>query len=119
MTTQLKTYAKSNSLTFQDWANHGHWSNWQRFPERSEFLLRLVTDHLDRQEPDYVIGTTSLCDAILPVLDDIARDYFSGGLTYLRKHGKLDGYFHRSEKQNGRTFGHKTLLWKNPIGALK
>lgn len=109
----LQAYAKPHAEIFQDWATKAHWSSWDRKPERAELLHHLVTKRLERMEPGYNIGTTSLCDDVLPGLDDVARTYFTQGLAYLRKHGKLDGYFYRG-KGNGRTFGNEALFWQNP-----
>lgn len=98
----------TNTEKFQTWARHGHWSNWERKPDRTEDLRQLIVSTLC--EAAVPLSTTQLVDAILPGIDYVGRIYVSGGIQYLRKHGKLNGFWSRG-KPNGRTFGHASIIW--------
>lgn len=103
----------NDTKTFQEWANKGHWSNWERKPERTESLRQLVWRECGLLSASDRIGTIKLVEAMLPGLDARGRIYVTGGLAYLRKHDLATNCFERGGK-NPHTFGNESVKWKNP-----
>lgn len=103
----------TDTETFQQWANKGHWSNWERKPERAELLRHLVMSHCHKLPTADGIGTTLLVESMLPGLDAVGRVYVTGGLAFLRKHEMIEGFYKRGGK-NPRSFGNQSVHWVNP-----
>src|SRR5260221_7661951 len=105
------------STIFDRWAIRGHFTDWMRKPERRMELVHEVKRICDVLDLDARLNTTQLIGLIgVSNADKKTYHYVRLGLSWIRKHKIIEGYWMPGPKTNF-TFGKPSVIWVNPKSA--